>query len=118
MARNRSNNNTPTETVIEKAVAVEEKANVTTAIKTSDPAPIVGSKLAEGKTTTMRIYVKKRTAIYKAPAMIASNIIGYAAASSEYPVFLRCTTPSGVCYQIGSNTKKYIFKSADVTEKI
>lgn len=115
MAKNKSNNTAPAETVIEKAVAVKENANVAAPIKTSDPAPRVGSKLAEGKKSTMRIYIKKRTPIYKAPSMIASNIDGYAAASSEYPVFLRITTASGLCYQVG--TGRYIFKSADVIEK-
>ena len=117
MARNKSNNNnTPTETVIEKAVAVEEKkANVTAPIKTSDPAPRVGAKLAEGKASTMRIYINKRTPIYKTPSKTSSSLESYAAASSEFPVFLKLTTPSGTCYQVG--TKRYIFSSADVVEK-
>ena len=112
MAKNKSNNNVPAETVIDKAVAVEENAPIV-----SEPvakSAIAVAPVAAAKSTGKRLHISQKTAIRNKPTISGSTIIGYAAAGSEYPIFKKISTFCGICYQVSS--RQYIFSGSGVRE--
>ena len=117
MAKNKSNNNAPAETVITKAVAVEEKKKVEE-VKVEGPARMGTATAPAYKEPavkkTPRIYVVKETVIRSTPMITANNVVCKAAATSEYPILLKMGTSFGICYQVANG--QYIFKEDKVIE--